>query len=165
MNKTLTVFLLLILFSGLSFGQLLPDKQGPNQKTQLVKMKQPLIILGSLETNYNNLVIDPANLKIIKTYEDSLELVAFGEKGKDGVVLAQLKNETPLLRLEDALDYYQVPAKDRTLKVLVNKALVNPDLFLAAVKRIERIKQDVTSIMRYSFNKDEEYLNIVTVKE
>ena len=131
-------------------------------------MKQPLIIIGALETNYNNLVIDPDNLKIIKTYKASPELVAFGEKGKDGVILAELKNKTPLLRLEDILDYFKVPAKDRTLKILVNEALVNPDLFLADVKRIEkieRIKQDVTSIMRYSFNKDEEYLNIVTVKE
>lgn len=41
-------------------------------------------------------------------------------------------------------------------------------LFLADINRIEKIekvKQDITAPMRYSFNKDEEYLNIVTKKE
>ncbi|GEO03123.1 hypothetical protein AAE02nite_07870 [Adhaeribacter aerolatus] len=125
-------------------------------------------MIGALETDYHSLIIDRSNLEIIKTYEDSLELVPFGEKGKDGIILARLKTNTPLLRLDEVLDYYKVPASDLRLKVLVDKRGVNPDLFLADVKRIKSIqktKQDLTSVMRYSFNPDEEYLNIETVKE
>ena len=168
MNKAFKLSLLLILYSSFSFAQPLPGSQGSYPQVRIIKSKQPLVIIGSLETNYSSLIIAPDNLKIIKTYTDSLDLVPFGEKGKDGVVLAQLKDKTPLLSLEDVLDYYKVPAQDRTLKVLVNKAGINPDLFLADVKRIEKIekiKQDITSVMRYSWNKDEQYLNIVTMKD
>lgn len=168
MKKALTISFLLIFYTGFTFAQLLPGQPGAYKKMAIVKIKQPLVIIGTLETNYNSLVIDPANLRIIKTYQDSLQLAAFGEKGKEGVVLAEIKNKIPLLRLEEVLDYYKIPAPNRTLKVMVNKALINSDLFLADVQRIEKIekiKQDLAAPFRYSFDKDEEYLNIVTVKD
>ncbi len=164
------LLLLFTLSSNWSYGQLLPKQQAVFTKTGIIKIKikQPLILLGSLETNENSLILDLENLQIIKTYQDSLELVRFGEKGKDGVVIAALKNKTALQRLPAVLDYFKVPAKDRTLKVLVDNALINPDLFLADVKRIKRIdgiSPYETSLVRDNFNKEEEYLNIVTVKD
>ncbi|MDB5263737.1 MAG: hypothetical protein JWQ14_3020 [Adhaeribacter sp.] len=167
MKKALIVFLVLIFYSGYSFSQL-PARPVPFTKIGIVEIKQPLLIIGTLETDYNSLVIDTENLKIIKTYKDSLELIPFGEKGRNGIVLATLKTKTPLLRLEEVLDYYKIPAQDRNLKVLVNKRMINPALFLADVKRIERIertKQDINSTIRYSFNNTEEYLNIVTLSK
>ncbi|KAA5549048.1 hypothetical protein F0145_00130 [Adhaeribacter rhizoryzae] len=134
----------------------------------IVTVKQPLIIIGSLETNHHSLILDRSNLKIIKTYTDSLELVPFGEKGQGGIILAQLQTNIPLLRLDEVLDYYKIPASDRTLKVMVDNNLVNPDLFLADVSRIikiEKTKQAITSPFLYSLNKDEEYLNIITQKD
>jgi hypothetical protein len=113
------------------------------------------------------LIIDPNNLKIVKTYTDPQELKAFGEKGKNGVILAELIHKTPLLKLEEVLAYFKVPAENRTLKVLVDNTLVNPSLFLAdveAIKEIEVTEQDLTAPVRYSWNKDEKFLNIVTAK-
>jgi hypothetical protein len=144
-----------------------PNLKNPVQKTVLVKLKLPLIIIGHLETNSNSLIIDPNNLKIVKTYTDPQELKAFGEKGKNGVILAELIHKTPLLKLEEVLAYFKVPAENRTLKVLVDNTLVNPSLFLAdveAIKEIEVTEQDLTAPVRYSWNKDEKFLNIVTAK-
>jgi len=166
MKKIGLVFLLLTFYSHIALGQFLP--QTPFlPKTIIVTVKQPLIIIGSLETNHHSLIMDQRNLKIIKTYTDSLELVPFGEKGQGGIILAQLKTNIPLLRLDEVLDYYKIPAADRTLKVMVDNSLIDPDLFLADFARIikiEKTKQAITSPFLYSLNKDEEYLNIVTQK-
>lgn len=167
MKKVFLIGLLLTFYSHISFGQFLPETQA-YPKTIIATVKQPLLIISTLETNYYSLIIDRRNLQVIKAYSDSLELVPFGEKGQGGIILARLKNNVPLLRLEDVLDYYKIPAADRTLKVMVNNSLVNPNLFLADVSRIikiEKAKQDITSPMLYSLNKDEEYLNIITVKD
>ncbi|MGV3588711.1 MAG: hypothetical protein ACO1OF_17030 [Adhaeribacter sp.] len=167
MKKIGLVFLLLTFYSHITLGQLLPETPFLS-KTIIVTIKQPLIIIGSLETNDYSLIMDRSNLKIIKTYTDSLELVPFGEKGQGGIILAQLQNNIPLLRLDEVLDYYKIPASDRTLKVMVDNNLVNPDLFLAdvsAIIKIEKTKQAITSPFLYSLNKDEEYLNIITQKD
>ena len=168
MKKAKVFFLLFILYSFNSFGQLLPLSQSPYPRTFIATIKQPLLLIGSLETNRYSLVIDPANLEVIKTYTDSVELAAFGEKGRNGIIVARLKNKTPLLRLDEVLDYYKIPPANRTLKVLLNKSLIHPDLFLADVNRIQKVeivKQDLTSVMRYSWDKDELFLNIVTMKD
>ena len=168
MKKTLLLLLLLALSGSFSFGQVAPSPEILYRKTGIVKLKQPLIVIGHLKTNYHSLLMDPDNLKIIKTYADSLELAAFGEEGKDGVILAELKIKTPLLKLDEVLDYYKVSPDNRTLKVLVDNRPVNSELFLADVKKIKRIevtKQDAASPIRYSWNKDEEFLNIVTIRE
>ena len=165
MKKTL-LLLLLALSGSFSFGQVMPNPAILYQKTAIVKLKQPLIVIGHLNTNYNSLIMDPDNLRIIKTYSDSLELLSFKDNGKDGVILAELKIKTPLLKLDEVLDYYKVSADKRTLKVLVDNRPVNPGLFLADVKKIKRIevtKQDAASPVRYSWDKDEEFLNIVTI--
>lgn len=165
MKKTL-VLLLLALSGSISFGQVMPDPAILYQKTAIVKLKQPLIEIGHLNTNYNSLIMDPDNLRIIKTYSDSWELLAFNENGKDGVILAELKTKTPLLKLDEVLDYYKVAPDKRNLKVLVDNRPVNPALFLADVNKIKRIevtKQDAASPVRYSWDKDEEFLNIVTI--
>lgn len=161
----LIFFFLLISCCNFCFGQFLPD---PRAKTGIAKIKLPLVIIDSMATEYSSLVIHPKNLKIVKTYEDSLELVPFGEKGEGGVVIAESVNKTTLWRLPAVLEYFKIPAQKQPLKVLVNKALINPNLFLADIERIERIevvKQDAFALFLYSFNKNEEYLNIVTRKE
>ena len=167
MKKTL-LLLLLALSSSFSFGQVMPDPAILYQKTAIVKLKQPLIVIGHLKTNYNSLIMDPDNLRIIKTYADSLELLPFGDNGKDGVILAELKIKTPLLKLDEVLDYYKVSPDKRTLQVLVDNRPVNPGLFLADIKKIKRIevtRQNAASPVRYSWDKDEEFLNIVTIGE
>ena len=168
MNKAVAMFLLLIFYSPIIFSQVLPGTPRAYSKTAIVTVRQPLVIIGTLETTYHNLIIDRDNLEVIKTYKDSLELVPFGEKGKGGIVLARLKKNVPLLRLEEVFDLYKVPAANRTLKIMVNKRLINPALFLAdvsAIIKIEKIKQDITNPLLYSLNKDEEFLNFVVAEE
>ncbi|RDC61866.1 hypothetical protein AHMF7616_00455 [Adhaeribacter pallidiroseus] len=80
-------------------------------------------------------------------------------------MLAALKSKTNLWRLPTVLDYFKISTRDRSLKVLVDQALIHAQLFLADVTLIERIevtKQEAFAPYRYSFNPDERYLNIVT---
>jgi hypothetical protein len=166
MKKAFLLFLLLSLAGRFSFGQALPGKPVP--VTKIVKVKQPLIIIGTLETNALSLVVAPENLQILKTYQDSLDLRVFGEKGEGGVVIAALKDKAPLFRLPEVLDHFKVPAASRHLKIMVDQVLVSPELFLADVKRIariEKVRQDLSAPLRYSFREEEEFLNVVTVKD
>ncbi|MGV3589597.1 MAG: hypothetical protein ACO1OF_21500 [Adhaeribacter sp.] len=133
-------------------------------------IEQPLIFIGTLETSYNSLILDLNNLKILETYTDWIQLEQFGEKGRAGVIIAELKNQTPLLRLEEVLDYFQVPASRRHLKVLIDKKFIDRELFLADVKQIKIIEYlEVTQqdILLSPFYKNEwvlgeKYLNLVT---
>ncbi|WP_146896465.1 hypothetical protein [Adhaeribacter aerolatus] len=116
------------------------------------------------------MILDLNNLKILETYTDSTQLEQFGEKGRAGVIIAELKTKTPLLRLEEVLGYFQVPASRHHLKVLIDKKFINRELFLADVKQIEKIEYlEVTQqdILLSPFYKNEwvlgeKYLNIVT---
>ncbi|GEO03763.1 hypothetical protein AAE02nite_14270 [Adhaeribacter aerolatus] len=142
----------------------------PAREAFIVNIEQPLIYIGALETNYHSLILDLNNLKILETYTDSTQLEQFGEKGRAGVIIAELKTKTPLLRLEEVLGYFQVPASRHHLKVLIDKKFINRELFLADVKQIEKIEYlEVTQqdILLSPFYKNEwvlgeKYLNIVT---
>ncbi len=131
------------------------------------RSQAPLLLLENQETSFNSLIVDQEDILVKKTYTDSLLLVSLGEKAKHGVVVAELKSKRPLFRLEHVLDYYKVSAEKRQLRVLVNNKLVDPKLLLADITRIAKVEvviQDKHSPIRYSWNENEEFLNIVTVK-
>ena len=172
---------LLLFFSSYSFGQVMPG--GPrilnntnilrSPEAIIVEINQPLLYIGNLETQYGSLFIDEDNLKIIETYTDSVQLQHFGEKGEDGVIIAELKNKVPLFRLEEVLDHFKVPTANRHLKVLVDKRFINADLFLADIKQFSKIEmlevtqQDIllSPVYNSKWVLGEKYLNLVTINK
>jgi hypothetical protein len=174
------LFALLAINSYYAFGQGLPTLPNTNPETNIllsrepfiVEIKQPLLFIGSLETSYNALIMDEENLRILRAFPDSTALDYFGEKGKDGVVIAELKANIALFRIEETLDHFKVPDINRNLKILIDKRLVHRDLFLADIKRIEKIElfevtqQDILLSPFYNtWTLGEKYLNIVTKEE
>jgi len=164
MKKARVIFFFLIISSKFCNGQFLTD---PRAKMGFFEIEMPLIVIDSFETNFSSLIIQSENLRILKEYDKPAGLASFGEKGKGGVVIATLKAKCKLLRLPEVLRIFKISDENQKLQVLVNKALVNPNWFLADVNQIERIeiiKQDAFALYLYSFNKEEQYLNIVTIK-
>jgi hypothetical protein len=179
MKKINALAALSLLLSYYSFGQVFPNNQviinkpdiPRNQEAIIVEINQPLLFIGNLETKYGSLFIDEDNLRILETYTDSTQLVHFGEKGKDGVIVAELKNKVPLFRLGEVLDHFHVPTANRHLKVLVDKKFINAELFLADIKLFSRIEllevtqQDILLSPVYNSHwvLGEKYLNIVII--
>ncbi|KAA3440660.1 hypothetical protein [Rufibacter hautae] len=177
MGKTLAILLFGVIFSAGGWGQSLyaqalpslePIPARPMPRLASVQMHEPLLLLGSQETDYASLVVDPKEIVIVKAYRDSAILASMGPAASSGVYLIKLKNKKTLLKLEDVLDYFQVPQEQRHLRILLNKQPLNRSRFLADVKRIIKIDvmtQDKISLYRLSWDENEQFLNIVTVQE
>ncbi|PSR54207.1 hypothetical protein AHMF7605_12080 [Adhaeribacter arboris] len=182
MKKILILILMVLLSKASSFGQMqeLEGRAYPRVDTYpiggslKIENDYPLILIGTLETNAPSLIMDSKNLLIVRRFQDPSEIKFFGDKGVNGVLVAELKEKVPLLRLEEVLDYFEVPQNVRYLKVLVDKNLINPELFLADVKKIKKIEVlEVTEqevLLNLFYNhwakvKGEKYLNIITAEE
>ncbi|QCR21468.1 hypothetical protein [Pontibacter sp. SGAir0037] len=171
MKTFLFSFFLVLSFATVSFSQDLQQKSTTltNIRASSLNGEQPLVFIDSLATKINHLVIKPSQIEVLKIYKGASALKIFGEKGENGVVLVELKKDIPLQRLNKVYDHFKVSQANRKLKVLLNKSLlVDQQFFLADLSQIEKIevtKLDATSPRKWSFNEDESYLNIVTVKE
>jgi hypothetical protein len=133
-----------------------------------VSMGGPLVLLGSQETDFSSLLVNPRDINVVKIYQDTAILAPMGRKARYGVVLIELKSKKTLLKLDDVLDYFKVTPAQRQMKVLVNRRPVNKDRFLADVTQIEKLEvitQDKISATRLSWDENEQFLNIVTVKD
>ncbi|MCC9168956.1 hypothetical protein [Pontibacter harenae] len=128
---------------------------------------RPLLLVNNQETSRNALIIDDANLKVDAILKDAEATEKYGNKAEGGVVLASTAGNIQLVSLEQVLDYFKVPASQRNLKVLVDGAMVKPELILADISQIGKVEagpQDVTAPHRYSLNENERYLHIITKK-
>jgi hypothetical protein len=139
-----------------------------------IEKDQPLLIIGSLETNMASLLMDPENLIIVETYQEPEEIKYFGSKGVNGVIVAELKTKIPLLKLDEVMEYFKVLPANRHLPIMIDRNLVDPTLLLADIRQIQKIEvfevthQDVLSSLVYNHWMKvvgEKYLNIITVKD
>jgi len=176
--KKINLLLALLFVSYYSFSQVLPNIRNVRNKADIlrsresvsIRIDQPLIFIDVFETNYSSLILAEDNLEILEVYTDSMRLGHFGEKGKNGVIIAALKTPVPLLRLEEVLDYYKIAASDRHLKVAIDKKFINPDLFLADLNQIKEVEllqvtqQDIllSPIYHHEWVLGDKYLNIIT---
>ncbi|RDC63459.1 hypothetical protein [Adhaeribacter pallidiroseus] len=181
MRKLVLIVLFLWLVHPFSYAQLIERERAfsrvdtyPIGGSLRISRDHPLIIIGSLETNLPSLILDPENLQIVKTYQEPAEIKYFGDKGVNGVLVGELKTKIPLLKLDEVLDYFEIPAANRHLPVMVDRNLVDPNLFLADVHRIKKIEvfevtqQDVLSSLIYNHWVEvvgEKYLNIITMED
>ncbi|ALI99211.1 hypothetical protein DC20_09765 [Rufibacter tibetensis] len=166
----------MVLFTCTAEAQFLRDRASPPTEMRpllltrsfaIKSAEEPLLLLGSQETDYSSLLVNPKEIAIIKIYKDSAILAPLGHKAKNGVIAIELKNKKTLLKLTDVLDYFQVPEPHRQLRVLVNKHPVNSERFLADIKRIEKVEvigQDKENPFGLSWDANEQFLNIVTVQ-
>jgi hypothetical protein len=181
MSKLVLMVLFLLLVQPFSYAQL-PDRERTISRVDTypiggslrIDREHPLIIIGSLETNLPSLIMDPENIQIVKTYQEPAEIKYFGDKGVNGVLVGELKTKIPLLKLDEVLDYFEVPPANRHLPIMVDRNLVDPELLLADVHRIKKIEvfevtqQDVLSSLVYNHWIEvvgEKYLNIITAED
>ncbi|MGV3541516.1 MAG: hypothetical protein ACO1OQ_16990 [Rufibacter sp.] len=171
--KRLPLLFIGCLLDSFCFAQALPGARQPKPRfsQRIISFQaptsEPILVIGSQETSLGSLVVHPQDLAIKEMYRDSVLLSALPGRGKNGIIVGELKSKRPLFRLDHVLELFNVPEEKRSLKVLVNQQPVNPALFLADVQQIEKVevtKQDPTKPMRLSFDEQEEFLNIVTAK-
>ncbi|WP_162052908.1 hypothetical protein [Pontibacter pamirensis] len=127
---------------------------------------RPLVIIGSQETAYDALILDPDKIQHLNVYKGEKALEKFGDKGKEGVVVMTLKKEITLARLPEIFEQFHVSEKGQKLTVAIDgKHVSEPELLLADLRQIKKVEVkpfDVTAPSRWTF--DEKYLNIVTVQ-
>jgi ABC-type lipopolysaccharide export system ATPase subunit len=128
--------------------------------------KQPLLLVNSLETGLNYLILDSKEVQEINVYKDSTAIKKFGERGKNGVVTIQTNEDVRLVRLPALLDKYNLPDSVKKLRVCVNDVLIKqPELLLIDESKVRGINTtalvDWNDITRLS---NETVINIMVEK-
>ena len=129
--------------------------------------KQPYFLVDSFQTDVKLLLLSADKIESVTVLKDSNAIAAYGEKGRNGVVVVKTKPNTKLLRIGDLLDKYKIPKADRTLRVCINKTVVSrPDLILAEESEILglEITSDRHWINPENADSKEKFINIKTVK-
>lgn len=138
----------------------------PIKKTALLveEKPQPLVLVNNQETMLSALILNDNDVKSLNVLKGNEAVERFGQKAADGAILMNLKQDLPLVRLEEVSRAFKVPAQQQKLTLAINgKHVKDPTLLLADLRQIEKVEVtdfDVTSPSRWSF--DEKYLNIVT---
>lgn len=127
--------------------------------------KQPLVIVNSIETELSNIWLAPDKIKAIKVLKDSSVTVAYGDRGKNGVLIIETKPDIELLKLATLLDLFNIPQKDKTLKICKDKILIqDPERILADKSEIVKIEviTDTYWVTPLIVGSEERFINIVT---
>jgi hypothetical protein len=125
----------------------------------------PLVLVDTLRTDLEHLIISPEKIEAIHIYKDSVAISKFGDAGKFGVVLIHPKADTKFLRMGKILDNSTLPIEDKKLRICINKNLVqDPQLILIENSEIESV--EVTTERHWINSEDthpgERFINITT---
>lgn len=158
-------FLSSLLVLGLCFSAQAQQPEPDRPKTaSIYDQPQPLVLVNKQETAPNAIILSPKDIETVEVVKGANALERYGEKGKDGVVIMELKQGLSLVRLEEVYKTFEVPHQQQQLTLAINgKHVKDPTLLLADLRQIERVEVadfEVASPTRWSF--DEQYLNIVT---
>ncbi|SFG45679.1 hypothetical protein [Pontibacter chinhatensis] len=138
----------------------------PIKKTALLveEKPQPLVLVNNQETMLSAIILNDNDVKSLNVLKGNEAVERFGQKAADGAILMNLKQDLPLVRLEEVYKTFKIPAQQQKLTLAINgKHVKDPTLLLADLRQIERVEVtdfDVTSPSRWSF--EEQYLNIIT---
>lgn len=166
------LILIMLLFNSALVAQYLPDggrlvshQNWPDS----FSLGGPALLVDSLETSSDALIVNREDLEIVKIYMAGEVPEVFSQQAGKGLLVAKTAPGTDLLRLADVLDHFEVPARNRELRVLVNKGLVeDPSLLLADINRIEKIEVVKLNLtldnVSWSIDPDEKYINISTFR-
>lgn len=160
------IFSFLFLFVALSlFSQ---QSRNRNENIPPVLKNQPLIIVNSIETDFNHLLLKPENIESIDVLKDSASVAGYGEKGKYGVILIHVKKGNELAQLPELITQYNIPEQDQKLRVALDHILVKDVNKLAIAKNDIRKVEVVTETLWHSAleaGNEERYINIEMKKE
>lgn len=135
------------------------------QLTSIETAKGPLVFVDTFKTDMNHLVLNPQKIESIDVLKDSAAMAKYGEVGRFGVVVIHPKREAKFSRVDKIIDNYNLPDKDRNLRVCINKNLVqDPQLILIENSEIERV--EITTDRHWTnvedANSGEKFINITT---
>jgi hypothetical protein len=130
-----------------------------------IRTGMPLVLVDTLKTDLNLLVLNPENIESIHIYKDSIAISKFGDAGKFGAILIHPKADVRLLRIDKILDNSKLSIEDKKLRICINKTLVlDPQLIL--IENSEIVSVEVTKERNWvnaeDANSGERFINITT---
>jgi hypothetical protein len=154
-----------MLVLGLSFSAQAQQPAPSMQNAAIIyDQPRPLVLVNEQETTTNAIILNPGDIDAVEVVKGANALERYGEKGKDGVIIMNLKQDLPLVRLQEVYKAFAVPEQQQQLTLAINgKHVKDPALLLADLRQIKKVEVadfEVASPTRWSF--DEQYLNIIT---
>lgn len=157
--------LISLLLAGTGWSQTTIRLDGPGRV--IPSDQQPLIIVDSIVTDFNHLLINPDKIQSIDVLKDSAVTRVYGEKARYGVVIIRTKEKGAVLSLDELLDEFHISREDRKLRVCIDHILAKDTKKILAdrtnVARVEVIT-DTCWISPVEAGPEERYINIVTKK-
>ncbi|MHA6246961.1 hypothetical protein ACXYMU_03420 [Pontibacter sp. CAU 1760] len=133
----------------------------------LARYPEPILMVGDHETRVHAFISDPEDVISFDMYKGKKARRKFGLKGKAGAIAVTLKPATPLARLPELFEAFQVTAQQQQLSLAINGQHVrNPEQLLADLRQIEKVEVtafDPLSPTRWSLAPA--FLNIVTKQQ
>jgi len=133
-----------------------------------ILMEQPLIIVDSIESDFQNMKIKPDRIESIDVLKDSASVAGYGEKAKYGVVIIRPKKGTELVRYPALLKLYNIPEQQFNLKLAIDNIQVRDANKLVIDRNDIQKVEIVTDILWYSpqnAGPEQKYINIEMKKD
>ena len=131
------------------------------------EQEQPMVVVNSYVTDMKHLLLEPNKIESINILKGEDAVSAYGEKAKNGVIIIHPKKNAVIVKLEQLLNQYNIPAEDRNLKVCIdNVQLVDNNKLLADKNDVSAVKviTDIRWITPAIPGPEEKYINIYTKK-
>lgn len=155
-----------ILFFILSAGLLQASAQTTDAKIPVSdKFQEPLVKVGDELTYMRFLLVDPSGLNNLSFTKPAEAIKQYGEAAKYGLITFEQTKPLRLVHTETILKKFHVKKKNRNLRILVNKVLIdNPEYLVADLKQIAKV--EITTDRAWNkvedANTGEEFINIIT---
>lgn len=131
------------------------------------RIEPALTFINGQEITMRTLILSNDNIAETRVLNKGTEeALKYDPKGKKNVLLLTTKSDIELVRYEQILDHFNIPAAQRNLKVSINRgSLVNPELILAdlsEIKAVEVKEAGPREFAHWGWNQGEKFLNIIT---
>lgn len=129
------------------------------------KFQEPLVKIGDELTYMRFLLVDPSGLNNLSFTKPTEAITQYGEVAKYGLITFDKNKSVKLVHVETVLKKFHVRKKNRDLRILVNKVLIDyPEYLLADLKQIDKV--EITTDRAWNnvedANTGEQFINIVT---
>lgn len=129
-----------------------------------------LVLINGQETTFKTLILSDEKIAETNVHKKGTpEARKHDPKGEKNVALLRTKEGVDLVKYEQILDHFNIPASQRNLKVSINRtALVKPELILAdlsEIKKVEVAEAGAREFAQWGWNKGAKFLNIVTKEQ
>ena len=122
----------------------------------------PLIIIDSLTTSNETMIVHPSKFISITTINSVKAIQLYGDYGKFGAIRIQAQPNVQWARLDAILDKFNIESQYRGLKVCINKfPVLEPQKILADLSEIQAVEITNSTPTKVP---GEYYINIVTLQ-